>query len=166
MGWPKSLKHNRPEGQSGRRSEGLPKKQAPARQLLRPTSPTGALASDISRLRAVSPIGRPGPKRCFLLRPHVSDRGPVGSLLTALLRLARLGPTGGARSEGTRGERRRQRTKSNHDTGTIPCMPAGTVLLNRPDTNSIVGADICVYSIVGTVGSHTTKSPLHVSRHR
>ena len=31
-------------------------------------------------------------------------------------------------------------------------MPAGAVLHNRPDTNSIVGTDICVYSIVGVVG--------------
>ena len=28
----------------------------------------------------------------------------------------------------------------------------GTVLSNRPNTNSIVGADICVYSIIGAVG--------------
>ena len=44
-----------------------PKEQAPARFLLRPTSPIGALALGTSRLRAVSPIGRPSPKRCFLL---------------------------------------------------------------------------------------------------
>ena len=53
-------------------------------------------------------------------------------------------------SEGTRGERRKQRTKSKHGTGTIPCTPAGTVLHNRPDTSSMKGSDICVYSIVGT----------------
>ena len=39
----------------------FPKERMPTRQLLRPTSPTGALASDTSRLQAVSPIGRPGP---------------------------------------------------------------------------------------------------------
>ena len=66
-----------------------PKEKTPARQLLWPTSPTGALASGTSRLRAVSPIERPGPKHCLLLRPGVSDRGPVGSLLAALLQLAR-----------------------------------------------------------------------------
>ena len=71
--------------------------KAPARQLLRPTSLTEALASGVSRLRAVSPIRRPGPKRYFLLRPRDSDRGPVVSLRTALLRLARPGPTGAIR---------------------------------------------------------------------
>ena len=57
------------------------------------------------------------------------------------------------------GKRRRQCTKSNLDTGTIPCTPAGTVLLNRPNTNSIVGTDICVYSIVGAVGLPYDKKP-------
>ena len=49
--------------------------------------------------------------------------------------------------------------KSNHDTMTIPCMLAGTVLHNRPDTNNIVGADICVYNIVGAVGRPFGKKP-------
>ena len=49
--------------------------------------------------------------------------------------------------------------KSNHDTRTIPYMPAGIVLHNRPDTNSIVGADICVYSIVGIIGLPYGKEP-------
>ena len=39
-------------------------------------------------------------------------------------------PTGDSRSEGTRGKRRKQRTKSKHGTRTIPCTPAGTVLHN------------------------------------
>ena len=39
-------------------------------------------------------------------------------------------------------------------------MPAGIVLHNRPDTYNIVGADICVYSIVGAVGlPYGKKSP-------
>ena len=59
-------------------------------------------------------------------------------------------PTGDSRSEGTRGERKKQHTKSKHGTRTIPCTPAGTVLHNRPDTNSMGGTDICVYSIIGT----------------
>ena len=42
---------------------------------------------------------------------------------------------------------------------TIPCMPTGTVLCNRPNTNSIVGADISLYSIVGAINSHTVRSP-------
>ena len=35
----------------------------------------------------------------------------------------------------------------------------GTVLCNRPDTNSIVGADISLYSIVGAINSHTVRPP-------
>ena len=34
------------------------------------------------------------------------------------------------------------------------------MLHNRPDTNSIVGVDICVYSIVGAVGLPYGKKPL------
>ena len=68
-------------------------------------------------------------------------------------------PTRDTRSEGTRGKWRRQCTKSNLDTGTIPCTPTGTVLLNRPDKNSIVGTDICVYSIVGAIGLPYGKKP-------
>ena len=49
--------------------------------------------------------------------------------------------------------------KSNHDTGTIPCTPAGTVLHNRSDANSIVDADICAYSIVGAIGLPYNKKP-------
>ena len=97
MGQPKKSKNNGPGGQTGHRPEGPPKERTPTRQLLRPTSPTGALASGTGRLRADSPIGRPGPKRYFLLRPRVSDRRLVGSLLTALLRLARPVPTGAIR---------------------------------------------------------------------
>ena len=41
-------------------------------------------------------------------------------------------------------------------------MPTGTVLLNRPDTNSIVGVDICVYSIVGAIGLPYGKKPPHI----
>ena len=50
-----------------------------------------------------------------------------------------------------RGRMEKAAHKSNHDIGTIPYMPAGTVLHNRPDTNRIVDADICVYSIVGII---------------
>ena len=97
-----------------------PKEQALARQILRPASPTRALASGTSRLRAVSPIERPSPKHCFLLRARVSDRGSIGSLLAALLRLARLRPTGAIRP-GRQLGRNQGRTekaahKSNHDT--------------------------------------------------
>ena len=113
--------------------------------------PTEALASGTSCLWVVSSIGRPGPKRCFLLRPHDSGRGPIGSLRIALLRLARPRPTGGIRpgmparkGPGANGER------SALSQTTIPGpypTPAKTVLHDCPDISSIVGADICVYSI-------------------
>ena len=35
--------------------------------------------------------------------------------------------------------------------GTISCTPTGTVLYNHPNTNSIIGADIFLYSIVGAL---------------
>ena len=102
MGRPKRSKKQRaggtdrsPTGRSTKRTN--PTGAERLRQLLWPTSPTGALASGVGRLRADSPIGRPGPKCCFLLRPRVSDRRLVGSLLTALLRLARPVPTGAIR---------------------------------------------------------------------
>ena len=31
--------------------------------------------------------------------------------------------------------------------------------MNRPDTNSVVGADIFLYSIVGSINSHTVRPP-------
>ena len=81
-------------------------------------------------------------------------------------------PTGDSYSEGTRGERRKQRTKSKHGTGTIPYIPAETVLHNRPNTSSmggfdicaysIVGADIYVYSIVGVVGAPIRQKAPHM----
>ena len=49
--------------------------------------------------------------------------------------------------------------KSNHDTRDRTLSPAGTVLGNRPNTNSIVGADISLYSIVGAMNSHTVRPP-------
>ena len=50
--------------------------------------------------------------------------------------------------------------ESNHGTGTIPCTPVGTVFHNHPNTNSIVGADIYPYSIVGAVGLPYGRKPL------
>ena len=52
MGRPKKSKNNGPGGQTGRRPEGPPKERTPARQLLRPTSPIGALALGTSHLQA------------------------------------------------------------------------------------------------------------------
>ena len=128
MGRPKSLKHNGPEGQSGRRPEGLPKRTSTRSSTCSAhlsDRNTGALASDTSRLRAVSPIGRPGPKRCFLLRPRVSDQrlrrkptcrsSPASATRTDWGHL-----TGDARSEGTRGEQKRQRTSQTMILGPYP----------------------------------------------
>ena len=57
------------------------------------------------------------------------------------------------------GESKAGRTSQTTILGTIPCTPAGTVLYNRPDINSVVSADIFLYSIVGAVNSHTVRLP-------
>ena len=145
-----------------------------------PSSPPSRLFKPTASGRT-PPIGRPGPKCCFLLRPRVSNRGLIGSCLPLFSDWHgqyRLEPSDRGFPLGRdQGERRKRRTKSKHGTRTIPCMPAGTVLLNRPNTNSIVGTDICVYSIVGAdiyvysivgaVGAPIwQKGPPHASRHR
>ena len=134
-----------------------PKEQAPAHQLLWPTSPTGALALGTSRLQAVSPIGRHGPKRYFLLRHRDSDPttracgNPAHrSSPTGALRADWSHPTGGTPFGGHRktcGERQGRLTSQNHCTRDHTLHE--TVLCSHPDTNSIVGADISPYSIVG-----------------
>ena len=43
--------------------------------------------------------------------------------------------------------------------GTVPCTPAGIILYNLPDTNSVVGADIFSYSIVGAIKLPHGKAP-------
>ena len=43
--------------------------------------------------------------------------------------------------------------------GTIPYTPIEIVLYNLPDTNSVVGADIFPYSIVGAINSHMVRLP-------
>ena len=90
---------------------------------LRPTAPTGALAS----ISSPPPDGlsdrKAWPKHYFRLRPHIADRGYAKTLLTALLRLAQPEPTGTNRPgtparKGPGNERRKQGKahKSNHDT--------------------------------------------------
>ena len=109
-----------------------------------------------------------------LLPTPTPHRRPGGTetLLTALLRLARSEPTGAirpgtlARKEpGANGESKLGRISQTMISGTIPCTPAGTVLCNRPNTNSIVGADIYLYSVVGAVNSHMLRPP-RASGHR
>ena len=132
-----------------------PRRAMPARRQLRPTSSTGALDSGFSRLRTASPIRRPtsSPTSNFdptSLRPEL-----VGTLLTALLRPAHSEPTGAIRSGTPRsvGTRRRAEkgkarlTSQNHCTRDHTLH--GTVLCSHPNINSVVGADISLYSIVG-----------------
>ena len=136
----------------------------PARQLLWPTYLTGALDSGSNSLRTASPIGRPAPSPTSDSDPASLRPGYVRTLLVALLRLAQPKPIGAIRpgtparkGPGANGAGSAQ--SQNHDTGTITCTLAGTVLLNRPNTNSIVGADIYVYSIVGAIGLPYGKKP-------
>ena len=106
MDWPKSLKQQveravqSPTGRSGQR------RTAPARRLLRPTSPTGALASDSSRLRTASPIGRPSPSTTSDSDPASPTgvrRNPAHcSSPTGATRADWDQPTGDARPERTR----------------------------------------------------------------
>ena len=149
-----------PTGRSGRRGT------MPAHGLLRPTSLTRALASDSSHLRTASPIGRPGPKYYFRLRPRVSDRGaqkPCSPLFSDWHDQSRLGLSDRGRplgkDQGTNGESKPGRTSQTKIPGTIPYTPTGIVLCNRPNTNSIIGIDIFLYSIVGVVKLPYGKAP-------
>ena len=164
MGWPKSLKHNGPEGQSGRRPEGLPKRTS-----ARSSTSSAHLSDRSTRFRhQPSPDGlsdrKAWPKTLLptpipRIRPETRGKPACRSSPTGAARADWGHPTGDARSEGTRGERRRQCASQTTILGTIPCTPVGTVLHNRLDTNSIVGAAICVYSIVGAVGLPYGKKP-------
>ena len=132
-----------------------PRRATPARRLLQPTYPTGALDSGSSRLRTASPIGRPAPSPTSDTDPASLRLGLVGTLLTTLLRPAHSEPTGAIRPGAPRSEGTRRRvekgkarlTSQNHYTRDHTLH--GTVLCSHPDTNSIVGVDISLYSIVG-----------------
>ena len=164
MGQPKSLKHNGPGGQSGRQPGGLPKRTS-----ARSSTSSAHLSDRSTRFGNRPPPGGPSDRKawpktllptltsCF--RPGARRKPACRSSPTDVTRTDWGHPTGDARSEGTRGERKRQRTSQTTILGTIPCTHVGTVLLNYPDTNIIVGADICVYSIVGAVGLPYDKKP-------
>ena len=164
MGRPKSLKHNGPEGQSGRRPEGLPERTS-----ARSSASSAHLSDRSTRFRHQPPPGGLSDRKAWpktllptptpRLRPGTRRKPACRSSPTGSARVDWGHPTRDARSEETRGEWRRQRTKSNHDIGTIPCTPAETVLHDRSDTSSIVGTDICVYSIAGVVGLPYGKRP-------
>ena len=145
-----------PTGRSGRRGT------APVFRL-RLTSPTGALDS----VASPSPDGlfdrkawpkAPLPTRT-LHSPTEHMPSPCSPLFSDWHDQSRLGPTDWGRPLGRDqemcGESRARCTSQTMIPGTIPCTHAGTVLCNRPDTNSIVGADISLYSIVGAGNSHT-----------
>ena len=95
------------------------------------------------------------PKRYFRLQPRVSDRGsqkPCSPLFSDWRDQSRLGPSDwGHPLRRDQGQTEKAAHESNRGIGTIPYTPVGTVLDNRPDTNSIVGADIWPYSIVGAI---------------
>ena len=154
MGWPKSLKRQAgraaqsPTGRSGRRGT------APARRLLRLTSPTGVFAS--------TPAASGWPLRSEgLAQNTTSDSDPASptqvrrnlahrSSPTGTLRADWSHSTGDAHSVGTRrrAEKGKARlTSQNHYIRDHSLHE--TVLCSHPNTNSIVGANISLYSIVG-----------------
>ena len=138
MGQPKSLKHNGPEGQSGRRLEGLPKRTSSH------SSASSARLSDRStRFRhQPSPSGLSNRKAWPKTRlPTPTPRpGLVGTLLTALLRPAHSDPTGAIRPGAPRSEGTRRRaekgkawlTRQNHCTRDHTLYK--TVLCSHPNT--------------------------------
>ena len=159
MGRPKYL-NNRPEGRSNHRPEGLAEEE---RCLFSdsgpPLRPEGSLRSP-ARLRMASPTERPDQNTTSDSDPTSSTgdrRNPAHrSSPTGALRADWNHPTGDARSVGTkrRAEKGKARlTSQNHCTRDHTLH--GTVLCSYPDTNSIVGADISLYSIVGA-----TKTPI------
>ena len=99
-------------------------------------------------------------------RPGVRRKPGCRSSPTGATRTNWGHPTTVARLEGTRGERKRQRISQTTIPGTIPYTPAGTVLHNRSDANNIVGANICAYSIAGTIRAPIWQKAPHASRHQ
>ena len=117
---------------------------------LRPTSPTGALASVFS----------PPPDGLFDRKawpkaplPTPTSHSPIGDtsspcspFFSDCYDQSRLGSTDRGRPLG-KDQRTNRESKARHTSqttilGTVPCIPVETVLCNLPDTNSVVGADI------------------------
>ena len=77
---------------------------------------------------------------------------------------SRLGPTDRGHplrwDQGTNEESKARHISQTTILGTIPCTPIEIVFCNLPDKNSVVGADIFLYSIVGAINSHTVKPPI------
>ena len=104
MGRPKSLKHNGPEGQSGRWPEGLPKRTS-----ARSSTSSAHLSDRSTRFRHQPSPSSLSNRKAWpktLLPTPTPWPGLVGTLLTALLRPAHSEPTGAIRpgaphSEGT-----------------------------------------------------------------
>ena len=124
---------------------------------LRPTFPTGGLTSVSGPPPDSLSDRKAWPKHYFRLRPYVSDQGtrkPCSLLFSDWRNQSRLGPIDRGRplrkDQGTNGESKARRTSQTTILGIIPYTPVGIVLCNRPGTNSVVGADIFLYSIVST----------------
>ena len=69
-------------------------------------------------------------------------------------------PTGDPRSDGTRRRTKEGKIGLASQTTAPGTIPYGAALYNRPTTNSIVGADIYLYSIVGAGQNTHTVRPL------
>ena len=70
-------------------------------------------------------------------------------------------PTGDARSEGTRRRTKEGKIGLASQTTAPGTVPYGTVFYSRPVTNSIVGANNYLYSIVGAgQNTHTVRLPM------
>ena len=136
-----------------------PKERVPVHQLLRPTSPTEALASGTSHLQAVSPIGRPGPKRCFRLQP--CDRGswePCSPLFSDRRTQSRLERSD--RGHPIWKEPEDVRRKARHGSQVKTTIP-GTI----PCTKQCSAATLTQSIVEAAKNSHTV-SPPRVSGHR
>ena len=131
-----------------------PKRNSAAHRLLRPTPPIGAFDS--------TPAATGWPLQSEGLPQNTTSNSDPASLTEdhrnpahrsspiGALRVDWSHPTGDARSVGTR--RRAEKSKARL-TSQNHCIRDhtlhGTVLCRHPNTNSIVGTDISLYSIVG-----------------
>ena len=132
---------------------------------LQPTSPTGALGP-VASLPPDGLIDRKAwPKAPLLtLTPHSltgDTPSPCSLLFSNGHDQSRLGSTDRGcpldRDQETCGENQGEAHKSNH--GTRDHTLHGTVLCNRPDTNSVVGAYIYPYSIMCAIKLPYGKAP-------
>ena len=125
MNRPKSLKNNGPEGQPGRRPEGLPKRTS-----ARSSTSSAHLSNWSTRFRHQPPPSGLSDQKAWpkMLLPTPTPRLRLGtrrrpayrSSLTSAARADWGHLTGDVHSEGTRGEQRRQRTSQTTIPGPYP----------------------------------------------